>query len=62
MLTSIQSAGVTPVVNLRITTHEKASEGSTPTLKLRADATRSPKTGVSMAPQKVSPFFFRKDN
>ena len=50
MLTSIQSTGVTPEVNLRITqvrknTGEKAHRGSTLALKPRADVTRSPKQG-----------------
>ena len=44
MLTSIQSAGVAPEVNLRITP-EKARKGSTLALKSRADVTRSPKQG-----------------
>ena len=47
MLTSIQSAGVTPEVNLRIKhADEKAhKKGSTQALKPRADIIRSPKQG-----------------
>ena len=47
MLTSIQSAGVTPEVNLRNSAQARkhASEKSTLLLKPRADVTRSPKQG-----------------
>ena len=41
MLTSLQSTGVTPEVNLRITQARKHAKA----LKLRADITRSPKQG-----------------
>ena len=52
MFTSLQSAGVTTVVNLRITQPRKyPSKGSTMALKPDADITQS-KTGVSVAPQK----------
>ena len=44
MLTSIQSAGVAPEMNLRIT-GKKALKGSTLALKPRADFNRSPKQG-----------------
>ena len=48
MLTSIQSAGVTPEVNLRITQARKhAFKGSTLALKPRADVTRSQNRGIS---------------
>ena len=43
MLTSIQSVGFTPEVNLKITQVRKHAEGSTLALKPRADVTRSPK-------------------
>ena len=45
MLTSIQSAGVAPEVNLRtsVQARKRASEKSTLALKPRADVTRSPK-------------------
>ena len=42
MLTSIQSAGVAPEVNLRITKARNHANGSTLALMLRADVTRSP--------------------
>ena len=47
MLTSIQSAGVTPEVNLRNSTQARkhASEKPTLALKPRADISRSPKQG-----------------
>ena len=45
MLTSIQSAGVTPEVNLRLTQARKHAKGSTLALKPRADVIRSPKQG-----------------
>ena len=61
MLTSVQSAGVTPEVNLRITQARKhTSEGSTLALKPRADVTQ---TGISVAPRKglmSSIHFFKK--
>ena len=43
MLTSIQSAGVTPEVNLRIIQVRKHAKGPTLALKPRTDVTRSPK-------------------
>ena len=67
MLTSKQSAGVAPEVNLRNSTQTRmpASERSTLALKLRADATRTSeksKTGVSVTPRKglMSSKFFLK--
>ena len=45
MLTSIQSAGVTPEVNPRVTQARKHAKGSTLALKPRAGITRSPKQG-----------------
>ena len=46
MLTSIQSAGVAPEVNLRITQERKhAKKETTLALKLKVDITRSPKQG-----------------
>ena len=52
MLTSIQSAGVTSEVNLRIAQTRKHARGSTLALKPRADCRQKCKTGVSVAPQK----------
>ena len=52
MMTSKQQAGVTPEVNLRITQARKHTKGSTLALKPRADVTRSPKIGVSLALRK----------
>ena len=52
MLISIQSAGVAPVVNLRITQARKHAKGSTLALKPRADIIRSSKQGVSVVPRK----------
>ena len=45
MLTSIQSVGVAPEVNLRITEVSRAHKGSTLALKSRADIIRSSKWG-----------------
>ena len=54
MLTSIQSAGVAPEVNLRTSakTRKHASEKSTLTLNPRADITKSPKQGYISGPTK----------
>ena len=53
MLTSIQSTGVTPEVNLRITQARNHANGSTLALMLRADVTGSPELMTSI-------FFFAK--
>ena len=53
MLTSVQSADVTPEVNLRITQVRKnAKKGSTMALKPRADVIRSPIQGYQLPPEK----------
>ena len=54
MLTSMQSAGVAPEVNLRNSAQAKkhASEKSTLALKPRADVTRNPKQGYQWPPRK----------
>ena len=55
MLTSIQSAGVTPEVNLRNSTQarKRASEKTTLALKPRADITKtSPKQGYQWPHEK----------
>ena len=53
MLTSIQSAGVAPEVNLMITQARKhAKKGSSIALKPRADVTRSPKRGYQWPDKK----------
>ena len=56
MLAAKRSAGVTPEVNLRIVLHtgDEAYKPGDPSLALkrRIDVTRSPKTGVSVTPQK----------
>ena len=53
MLTSIQSAGVAPEVNLRIPQARKYVKGSILALKSRAAVTKSPKQGYqSVAPRK----------
>ena len=62
MLTSVQSAGVTPEMNLRITQAKNYAKGSTQILKPRADITGSPKQGVS-GPTKMTcilQIFFQK--
>ena len=60
-LTSIQSAGVAPEVNLGITQARKyTSEGSTLALKLRAHVTISPKQGSQWPHEEdVVQFFFK---
>ena len=53
MLTSKQSAGVAPEVNLRITqVREHTKKGSTLALKPREDVTRSPKQGYQWPHEK----------
>ena len=56
MLATKKSVGVTPEMNLRKPLHAQvikhANKGPTLTLKPRADINKSPKTGVSVAPQK----------
>ena len=56
MLTSIQSAGVAPEVNLRnrAQARKRASEKSTLVLKHKADITRSPKQGYQWPLKKDS--------
>ena len=55
MLTSIQSAGVAPEVNLRIATDEKVlNKGFTLALKPRTDVTRSSKLGYQWPHKKDS--------
>ena len=56
MLTSIQSAGVSPEVNLRNSTQtrKRTSEKFTLALKPRADVTRSPKQGYQWPHKKDS--------
>ena len=64
MLTSIQSTGVAPEVNLRNITQARkhASKNSTLAVKLRADITRSPKKGYQWSHEKdlCPPKNFRK--
>ena len=67
MLTSIQSAGVAPEVNLRnsVQARKHASEKSTLALKPRADVTRSPKQGISSPTKRIyvlQIFFFKKSH
>ena len=52
MLTSIQLAGVTPEVNLRITQARKHAKGIHPGFKTLGKHHQKSKTGVSVAPQK----------
>ena len=53
MLTSIESAGVAPEVNLRITQARKhAKKGFTLALKPRVDVTRTPKHGYQWPHEK----------
>ena len=66
MLTSIQSAGVAPEVNLRTSAQARkhASKKSTLALKPRADVTRSLKQGYQWPHKKDScpPKIFKKKN
>ena len=66
MLTSIQSAGVTPEVNLRITQGRKHIKGIYPGFETSADVTKSPKQGCEwphekdLCPQKNCKKNFKK--
>ena len=63
MLTSIQSAGVTPEVNLRMTQARKHAKGIHPGFKTQGRHHQKSKTGVSVAPRKglvSSKTFFKK--
>ena len=62
MLTSIQSAGVAPEVNLRNSAQARkpASEKSTLALKPRADVTRSPKQGPQKRTHVLQKIFKKK--
>ena len=51
MWTSIQSAGVTPEVNLRITQVRKHTKGINPGLESQGRCHPKSKTGVSVAPR-----------
>ena len=52
LLTSIQSAGVTPEVNLRITQARKHVKGIHSGFKTQARCHQKSKTGISVAPHK----------
>ena len=52
MLTSVQSAGVKPEVNLRMTQVTKHVKGIHPGFETQGRRQQKSKTGVSVAPQK----------
>ena len=63
MVASVQSAGVAPEVNLRITTGKKlckSKKGMNPGFETQGRHHQKSKTGVSVAPRKGLKIFFLK--